>query len=122
MQGLRIVLGGGSSAGALSLVGGSVTAPRQERHVLRRRARRYGEVRVRTEKESVDFKARALQPLKGKVARLMLRVNPQVSLELVSNRLAAAGMHDVSPEGFLAAKGLCAGGGVLLGFLVAVPT
>src|SRR4051812_31565047 len=76
---------------------------------------------MRREKESVDFKARALAPLKAKVARTMLRVNPQVSLELVSNRLAAAGMHDVSPEGFLAAKGLCAGGGVLLGTMIAVP-
>jgi tight adherence protein C len=121
MQGLLIALGAGSLIGALFLVGEVVTAPQRERQVLLRRARRYGEVRVRRQRESVDFRARALEPLKAKVARLMLRVNPQVSLELVANRLAAAGMHDVSPEGFLAAKGLCAGGGILLGTLVAVP-
>jgi tight adherence protein C len=121
MQGLLIVLGAGSLIAAFFLVGEVLTAPQQERQLLLRRARRYGEVRVRRERESVDFRARALQPLKGKVARLMLRVNPQVSLELVSNKLAAAGMHDVSPEGFLAAKGLCAGGGVLLGMMFAVP-
>jgi tight adherence protein C len=121
MQGLLIALGAGSLVGALFLVGEVVTAPQRERQVLLRRARRYGEVRVRRPRESVDFKVRALEPLKAKVARLMLRINPQVSLELVANRLAAAGMHDVSPEGFLAAKGLCAGGGVLLGMAVAVP-
>jgi tight adherence protein C len=121
MQGLLIALGAGSFLGALFIVGEVVTAPQRERQVLLRRARRYGEVRMRKERESVDFRKRALEPLKGKVARMMLRVNPQVSLELVSNRLAAAGMHDVSPEGFLAAKGLCAGGGILFGLLLAVP-
>src|SRR3954451_9008299 len=121
MQGLLIVLGAGSLAAALYLVGEIVTAPQQERQVLLRRARRYGELRMRREKEAVDFRGRALEPLKGKVARLMLRDNPQVSLELVSNRLAAAGMRDVSPEGFLAAKGLAAGGGILLGTMIAVP-
>jgi tight adherence protein C len=119
MQGLLIALGGGSLVGALFLVGEVVTAPQRERQLLLRRARRYGEVKVRRQRESVDFRARALEPFKGKVARTMLRLNPQVSLELVSNKLAAAGMHDVSPEGFLAAKGICAGGGVLFGLLIA---
>jgi tight adherence protein C len=121
MQGLLIALGAGSLVGALFLLGEVVTAPQRERQVVLRRARRYGEVKVRKQRESVDFRARAFEPLKGKVARMMLRVNPQVSLELVGNRLAAAGMHDVSPEGFLAAKGICAVGGVVFGLMVAVP-
>jgi tight adherence protein C len=122
MQGLLIALGAGAMLGALFLVGEVVTAPQRERQLLLRRARRYGEVKVRKERESVQFRERALEPLKGKVARMMLKVNPQVSLELVGNRLAAAGMHDVSPEGFLAAKGLATIGGIVLGLLIAVPT
>ena len=46
----------------------------------------------------------------------MLRVNPQATLERDREPARSRpGLRDISPEGFLAVKGLCAGGGVLLG-------
>jgi tight adherence protein C len=48
----------------------------------------------------------------------MLRLNPRESLEQVQLRLLAAGMPGVSPSGFLAAKGVLAGTGLLLGVLL----
>ena len=107
---------------AFFLVGEVVTSPQRERRQLLRRAARYGDVKVTTERQDDRFAQRAFQPMKQRIARAMLRLNPQVSLELVSNRLASAGMYGVSPEGFLAAKGLCGGGGLLLGLLIAAPT
>jgi tight adherence protein C len=119
---LLLVLAAGSFIGALFLVGEIVTAPARDRQAVLRRARRYGEVRVRKQRETVDFRTRAFDPLKAKVARLMLRMNPGASLELVANKLAAAGMRHVSPEGFLAAKGIFACVGGVFGLMLVAAT
>jgi hypothetical protein len=58
-----------------------------------------------------------LVPVSGRLARMMLRLNPRESLETVQQKLLAAGMHDVSPSGFLAAKAIIAGVGLLFGLL-----
>ena len=52
----------------------------------------------------------------------MLKLNRRVSLDSLQWTLQGAGMHDVSPEAFLAAKGLCAGAGFLLGLLLGAAT
>ncbi|MGD0167359.1 MAG: type II secretion system F family protein [Gaiellaceae bacterium] len=92
--------------------------PARERKVVLERAARYGRSRPLATDEIADFRKRALKPLMAKTAKAMLRLNPRVSLESLQWTLQGAGMHDVAPEAFLAAKGLCGGAGLLLGLLL----
>jgi tight adherence protein C len=46
-----------------------------------------------------------------------MKLNRRTSLESLQWTLQGAGMRDVTSEAFLAAKGLCGGGGLLLGLL-----
>ena len=100
------------------LVSEVVSMPERQRRALVRRAAHYGAVRNKpTERERASLHDRMFVPVTGRLARLMLRLNPRESLDTVQQRLLAAGMHDVSPSGFLAAKAILAGGGFLVGLL-----
>jgi len=101
------------------LVSEVVSMPERQRRTLVRRAAHYGAVRATpTERERATLHERMLVPVSGRIARLMLRLNPRESLDAVQQKLLAAGMHDVSPSGFLAAKAILAGGGLVLGLLL----
>jgi tight adherence protein C len=107
---------------AIAAVGGAVfffaelaTTPMRTRRNLVHRAANYGRLRTVTGKEMPRFRERALDPFTAKAARLVLRVNPRVSVEAVSNKLMAAGMRKTSPTTIIGAKGILGLGGLLLG-------
>jgi tight adherence protein C len=93
------------------------TAPMRSRRQLVHRAADYGRVRTPTGKEIPKFRERAFAPFIATVARVVLRVNPRTTTEMVANRLMAAGMRKTSPTGFIAARGMCAAGGLILGLV-----
>ncbi|MGZ4394500.1 MAG: type II secretion system F family protein [Gaiellaceae bacterium] len=101
------------------LVSEVVSEPERQRRTLVRRAAHYGAVRAQpTDRDRASLRDRMLVPASGRIARLMLRLNPRESLDTVQQRLLAAGMHDVSPSGFLAAKAILAGAGLVFGFFL----
>jgi tight adherence protein C len=105
-------------AGAAYLVGEVVTLPLRQRVTSVRRAVTYGHSR-RAVDAGPHFRQRVVTPLLGRVARLVLRLNPKTTVEGVSGQLLAAGLaHRITPSTFLAAKGLAAGGGVIFGLVV----
>jgi tight adherence protein C len=91
------------------------TQPARERKLVLDRASRYGRPKLAGKPTSESFRKRALRPLVQRTAGAMMKLNRRVSLEEMQWTLQGAGKHDVSPEAFLAAKGLCGGAGVLLG-------
>jgi tight adherence protein C len=108
---------------AFFLVAEVVTLPARERQELVRRATRYGRPRpVFRSLQPVSFRKRALDPLLRRMTRVMLRLHPHVSLEELQLRLQGAGMHDVTPEGLLAARGLAGVVGLLLGLALGIPS
>ncbi len=101
------------------LVSEVVSLPERQRRTLVRRAAHYGATRAQpTERDRATLHDRMLVPVSGRIARLMLRLNPRESLDAVQQKLLAAGMHDVTPSGFLAAKAILAGGGLVFGLLL----
>jgi tight adherence protein C len=107
-------------AAAAFLVSELVTLPAQERDGSLRRAAHYGRAaEPRTLLGDESLRDRAFLPLKEKLARLVLRMNPKWTIEQVSLRLLSAGLgRRVSPTGFLATKGMFLIGGVVFGFIV----
>jgi tight adherence protein C len=95
------------------------TTPMRTRRNLVHRAANYGRVRTITGKELPRFRERAFAPLVAKVAKLMLRVNPRTTTEMVAARLMAAGMRKTSPTGFIASKGILAIAGFFVGLVLA---
>jgi tight adherence protein C len=111
---------------AIAAIGGAVfffaelaTTPMRTRRNLVHRAANYGRLRTVTGREMPRFRERALGPFVAKAARLVLRVNPRVSVEAVSNKLMAAGMRRTSPTTIIGAKGILGLGGALLGAVLA---
>jgi tight adherence protein C len=103
---------------AVYLVGEVVTAPSRERDESVRRAASYGRIRLPGGPERLKFKERVLAPATDSLARLVLRLNPKMSVETVRLRLLAAGLSDrFTPQSFLAAKAVGAVGGFFLGGL-----
>ncbi|HEY8792488.1 MAG TPA: type II secretion system F family protein [Gaiellaceae bacterium] len=107
---------------AIAAIGGAVfffaelaTTPMRTRRNLVHRAANYGRLRTVTGKEIPRFRERALDPFVAKAARLVLRVNPRVSVEAVANKLMAAGMRRTSPTTIIGAKGILGIGGLSLG-------
>jgi len=107
---------------AIAAIGGAVfffaelaTTPMRNRRNLVHRAANYGRLRTVTGKEMPHFRERALDPFVAKASRLVLRINPRVSVEAVSNKLMAAGMRRTSPTTIIGAKGILGVGGVVLG-------
>jgi tight adherence protein C len=106
-------------AAASFLVGELVTLPAQEREGSMRRASTYGQMSTPEIMGDESLRDRALMPLKEKLARLVLRVNPKWTIDKVSLRLLSAGLgRRVSPTGFLATKGLFLIGGVVFGIAI----
>jgi tight adherence protein C len=110
---------------AIAAVGGAVffiaelaTSPMRIRRDLVHRAANYGRVRNVTGKELPRFRERALGPFVAKVARLVLRINPRMSVESVSAKLMAAGMRKTSPLTIIGAKGILGVGGLVFGLVV----
>jgi tight adherence protein C len=95
-----------------------VTSPARERRNLVTRAAEYGRLRVVHGREMPKFRDRALAPVIQRLARLMLRVNPRMSLEVVSKKLASAGMRRTSATTFLGLRAFCGIAGLVLGFLI----
>jgi tight adherence protein C len=104
---------------AVAVIGELITAPARERDGSVRRASTYGDRRTPAEQAMEPLRRRALSPLKEKVARTVLRLNPKLSVEQVTFRLLCAGLsRRVSPLGFLSSKGLLAIGGLVFGLLL----
>jgi tight adherence protein C len=106
---------------AIAAIGGAVfffaeiaTTPMRNRRNLVHRAANYGRLRV-TGRELPRFRERALEPFVAKAARLVLRVNPRMSVEAVSQKLMAAGMRKTSPTTIIGATGILGVGGLLFG-------
>jgi tight adherence protein C len=98
---------------AIAAIGGAVfffaelaTTPMRNRRNLVHRAANYGRLRTVTGKEMPRFRERALDPFVAKAARLVLRINPRMSVEAVSEKLMAAGMRRTSPTTIIGAKGI----------------
>ncbi len=106
-------------AGSVFLVAEYVSLPARERMLSFRRAAAYGR-RARTKNPRLQgyFRDRALASAMGRVARMVLRINPKTSVEAVNLRLFSSGYgRRISPTAFLAAKGFAAISGLVLGFV-----
>ena len=95
-----------------------VTAPARERRNLVTRAAQYGRMRVIHGRELPRFRERALGPIVAKLAHVMLRINPRMSLDAVNKKLAAAGMRRTTASTFLAMRAFCAIAGLVFGLLI----
>jgi tight adherence protein C len=115
---ILIVLGIACLAGAAYLISEAATLPARERQVSLRRAALYGRFRAAVGEREQPFGERVLVPLKGWLARWVLRLNPTATVESVSAKLLSAGLgRTVSPHGFLAAKGGFGIGGMVFGLM-----
>ena len=105
-------------AGAVFLIGEVATLPSRERERSIRRASHYGFVRIASPLDAKKFRERAMEPMRESMARWVLKVNPRTSLESISLKLLGAGLgRRVTPTSFLAAKGLLAVFGALVGVM-----
>jgi tight adherence protein C len=106
-------------AGAVFLIGEVATLPSRERERSIRRASSYGFVRIASPLDAKRFRERTVEPLRENLARWVLKVNPRSSMESISLKLLGAGLgRRITPTGFLAAKGVLAGTGALVGLVV----
>jgi tight adherence protein C len=96
---------------AVFLVMEVVSFNARQRTATLKRASTYGHLRVRSGPERLRFRERVVLPLTQKLANLALRVNPRITVEQIRLRLLSAGMSNVTPTGFLAAK---AGAAILM--------
>jgi tight adherence protein C len=106
--------------GSIFLVAELASLPQQERMLSFRRMAAYGRQTSRKE-EGIEgsIRERWLLPLMEKAARLVLRINPKMSVEQVQARLLSAGLsRSVSPMTFLAGKGFFTIGGAAFGLLM----
>jgi tight adherence protein C len=105
-------------AGAVYMIGEVATLPSRERERSMKRASGYGLVRIESPMDSKRFRERAMEPMRESMAKWVLRVNPRTSLDSISLKLLGAGLgRRVTPTGYLAAKGLLAIGGAMLGIM-----
>jgi tight adherence protein C len=106
-------------AAAVYLIGEVATLPSRERERSIRRASSYGFVRIASPLDAKKFRERTLEPMRESMARWVLKVNPRTSLESISLKLLGAGLgRRITPTGFLAAKGVLAATGALIGLMV----
>jgi tight adherence protein C len=105
-------------AGAVYLIGEVATLPSREREKSMNRASTYGFVRIASPMDAKRFRERAMEPMRESMAQWVLKVNPRTSMDGISLKLLGAGLgRRVTPTGFLAAKGLAALGGALVGVM-----
>src|SRR6266511_2044294 len=113
-----LILAIAATGGAVFFFAELATTPMRNRRNLVHSAANYGRRRTVTGKEMPRFRERALDPFVAKAARLVLRINPRLSVEAVSDKLMAAGMRKTSPTTIIGAKGLLGVGGLFLGLAV----
>jgi tight adherence protein C len=114
-----LVLGLIALGAAAFFVAELVTEPAQERRGSMRRAHTYGRLNQEVRIADESLRDRTLMPMKEKLARLVLRINPKWTVEKVSLRLLSAGLsRRITPTGFLATKGMFLVGGIVLGIAV----
>ncbi len=94
------------------------TAPMRTRRNLVHRAANYGRTRMVSDKQMPQFRERVILPFMTQMAKLMLKVNPRTSTDVVAAKLMAAGMRKASPTGFIAAQGVFAAGGFFFGLIL----
>jgi tight adherence protein C len=119
---LILILGIAAMGGAVFFFAELATAPMRNRRNLVHRAANYGRLRTVTGKEMPRFRERALDPFVAKTARFVLRINPRMSVEAVSEKLMAAGMRRTSPTTIIGAKGILGLGGVFTGLALGSAT
>ena len=106
-------------AAAVYLIGEVATLPSRERERSIKRASNYGFVRLSSPLDAKKFRERTVEPMRESMARLVLKLNPRTSTEAISLRLLGAGLgRRINPTTFLAAKGLLAVFGALVGVIV----
>lgn len=116
-----LVLGLLLLGGAVFLVGEVATLPVRQRQSSVRRAATYGRFRLPGAAPQLKFRERVIAPASTKLADIVLRLNPRVSVESVRMKLLAAGLaNKIQPNQFLALKGAAASGGLVVGFLIGV--
>jgi tight adherence protein C len=116
---LLLVLAVFCLAGAAFFVSEIVTLPSRQRSLSVRRAATYGLLEVPSGAPLEGLRERLLVPIGEWIARWSLRVNPRTTRDSIGLRLMAAGLsRNVSPTGFLAAKGLFALGGIVVGAML----
>ena len=106
-------------AGSVFIAADAALLPARERRASVRRALGVPGAPAADEPAQPGFRARVLQPLGPRLARLALRATPSASLESVGARLLAAGYSPASASRFLALKAGAALGGIVLGLLLA---
>jgi tight adherence protein C len=116
---LLLVLAVFCLAGAAFFVSEVVTLPSRQRSLSVRRAATYGRSEVPSGAPLEGLRERLVAPIGEWLARWALRVNPRTNIDSIGLRLMASGMsRKVSPNGFLAIKGLCALGGLFVGSML----
>jgi tight adherence protein C len=112
---LLLIFAGLSLGAAVFIVGELATLPSRERRSSLQRAAEYGRVRV-AGTQSARFSERVVVPAMQRFERIALRLNPRVTVEMISKRLLAAGLGGrITAQQFLAAKVALAIGGSLVG-------
>jgi tight adherence protein C len=102
---------------AVYFIGDLVTQPGRERELSVKRAARYGKLGVRARPQQARFRQRVMLPLRDRVAAVVLKVNPKMSIDSVQTKILSAGLgRRLSATGFLALKGF----GVVAGLLLAL--
>jgi tight adherence protein C len=120
---LLLIIACACFAGSVYVLGQVATAPERDRRSLVRRAANYGAVRTAAVREErLSLRERIVLPAASRIAKAMLRMNRRESLEVVHQRLLAAGLASVAPSSFLATKGMLAGGGAFFGLVIWVGT
>jgi tight adherence protein C len=99
-------------------VGNIATLPARNRRARIRSAATYGHVRVSSSPDRARFQERVVGPVVTWLSRAMLRLNAKQNIESLSMLLMSAGMRNTSAQTFLAAKGISAGAGILLGVAI----
>jgi tight adherence protein C len=109
-------------SGAVYVVAETVTLPARQRRELLRRAAEYGArptVAVLEDPRDASIGQRVFAPVIRNVAKFVLRVTPKGSKQQIANRIMASGLGArLTPEQFLAMKGLGAVAGGVLGVLL----
>jgi tight adherence protein C len=106
-------------AGAAFLLGDLATLPSRQRMMSMRRAASYGKLELPSGMPQETVGQRLIVPIREWLARWTMKVNPRTNLDAIGFKLMAAGLgRTLSPNGFLAVKGLVALGGIFLGTLL----
>jgi tight adherence protein C len=115
---LLLIFAGLCIAAAVFIVGEVATLPSRERRSSLHRAAEYGRSRT-AGPQTAHFRQRVVIPAMQRFERIALRMNPRVTVDMISKRLLAAGLGGrITAQQFLAAKVALAIGGGVFGLLL----